>query len=155
MIRPNFSRIEETRPASIFLDTARFDAEQANIFRKLAVPVTLSALLRPGSVMGHDDHGLPLVFARDKQGVVRCFLNACMHKGSKLVETCEAQKAGKMTCPYHAWTFGLDGTLIAVPREETFDNLDKASRHLKELPVREEGGIVWVMLDKNAAPDFF
>lgn len=150
-----FHTIEETRPASIFLDPARFEAEQATIFRKRAIPVTLSALLpEPGSVMGHDDHGVPLVFTRDKQGVVRCFLNACMHKGSKLVETCEARRAGKMTCPYHAWTFGLDGALIAVPREETFENLDKAERHLAELPVREEGGLVWVMLDRAAEPDF-
>jgi phenylpropionate dioxygenase-like ring-hydroxylating dioxygenase large terminal subunit len=63
-------------------------------------------------------------------------------------------KAARMTCPYHAWTFGLDGKLLAVARPETFANLDKASRNLAELPAREHGGIIWVMLDRHAEPDF-
>jgi phenylpropionate dioxygenase-like ring-hydroxylating dioxygenase large terminal subunit len=59
-----------------------------------------------------------------------------------------------MTCPYHAWSFGLDGKLLAVARAETFENLDKSSRNLAELPAREHGGIIWAMLDRHAQPDF-
>lgn len=147
--------IDARRPASIFLDQERFDLEQANIFRKFAVPVTVSSLLpRKGSVIAHDSYGVPLLITRDTEGQVRAFLNACTHKGSKLVEDCETHLTKKLTCPYHAWTFGLDGRLVAVPREETIANFDKKDRGLAELACREAGGIVWVMLDQNAEPDF-
>jgi phenylpropionate dioxygenase-like ring-hydroxylating dioxygenase large terminal subunit len=146
--------IDERRPASIFLDGARFDQEQKSVFRRFAAPVTVSALLPAGSALAHDLYGVPLLLTRDKSGAARAFLNACMHKGSKLVEGCEAHKTNKLTCPYHAWTFALDGRLVAVPREETIANFDKADRPLAELACKEAGGLIWVMLDRSAKPDF-
>ena len=149
------SRLDARRPASIFTDDARYALEQARVFRKLPVPVTLSVMLaKPGSVLAHDGYGVPLVLTRDKEGKVRAFLNACQHKGSKLVETCEPKSANRLTCPYHAWTYGLDGRLAGVPREETFANLDKSAHDLAQLPCAESGGIVWVILDRHAEPDF-
>lgn len=148
-------QIEVTRPVSIFLSQERFDAEQDAIFKKRAIPLTISALLpEPGMAMGHESTGLPLIVSRDRDGKVHVFLNACQHKGAKLLETCEPVKSGRMTCPYHAWTFGVDGKLIGVARAETFINLDKSKRNLAELPSREQGGIIWVMLDRHAEPDF-
>lgn len=148
-------QIEVTRPVSIFLSQERFDAEQDAIFKKRAIPLTISALLpEPGMAMGHESTGLPLIVSRDRDGKVHVFLNACQHKGAKLLETCEPVKSGRMTCPYHAWTFGVDGKLIGVARAETFINLDKSKRNLAELPSREHGGIIWVMLDRHAEPDF-
>ena len=147
--------IEASRPTSIFLDQARFDLEQKQIFRRFGVPVTVSALLpTPGSAIAHDGYGVPLLLTRDKQGVARAFLNACMHKGSKLVEDCAPHKTNKIGCPYHAWTYGLDGKLVGVPREETMANFDKSKRGLAELACREAGGFIWVMLDRYATPDF-
>lgn len=148
-------RIEATRPASIFVSQERYDLEQAHIFRKRAVPLASSALLpEPGMAMGHESTGLPLIVSRDRAGEVHVLLNACQHKGSKILETCEPVKAGRMTCPYHAWTYGVDGKLIGVARPETFLNLDKSKRNLTELPSREQGGIIWAMLDREAEPDF-
>jgi phenylpropionate dioxygenase-like ring-hydroxylating dioxygenase large terminal subunit len=109
--------IEASRPATIFTDDARYALEQEKVFRRLPVPVTLSArLAEPGTVLAHDGYGVPLVLTRDKDGQVRAFLNACQHKGSKVVETCEPHKAGRLVCPYHAWTYKLDGQLMGVPR---------------------------------------
>lgn len=148
-------QIEATRPATIFTSQERFDLEQAHIFQKRALPLTISALIaEPGTAMGHESTGIPLIVSRDREGKVHVFLNACQHKGAKLLETCEVVKTGRMTCPYHAWTFGVDGKLIGVARAETFLNLDKSKRNLAELPSREQGGIIWVMLDRNAEPDF-
>lgn len=145
----------ETRPASIFIDPARFDQEQERIFRRLAVPVTLSAVLpEPGSVVAHDGYGLPLLIARGRDGTVRAFLNACKHKGAKLVEDCEHHKMGRFTCPYHSWTYGLDGKLLAVARADAFDAIDKADYALTQLACREFGGIVWVSLNRHVEPDF-
>ena len=147
--------IEASRPASIFLSDERFQLEQAKVFRALPVPVTLSVMLaEPGMAMGHDGYGVPLVLTRDREGVAHAFLNACQHKGSKVVESCEPMRAGRLICPYHAWAYGLDGKLVGVPREETFANLDKSTRGLAELPCRESGGIIWVHLDPKATPRF-
>jgi len=147
--------IEASRPATIFTDDARHALEQAQVFRRLPVPVTLSArLAEPGTVLAHDGYGVPLVLTRDKDGQVRAFLNACQHKGSKVVETCEPHKAGRLVCPYHAWTYKLDGQLMGVPRQETFAGLDKSTRPLAQLPCKESGGLIWVILDRHAPADF-
>src|SRR5579859_2991562 len=148
-------QIEATRPVSIFTGQDRYDREQACVFRRTAVPVMLSTMIaEPGTAIAHDGYGVPMIIARDRQGMVRAFLNACQHKGSKLIEGCDPVKASRLSCPYHAWTYGLDGTLVGVARAETFLNLDKSKRNLVELPSREAGGFIWVMLDRAAEPDF-
>ncbi|CAN5257564.1 aromatic ring-hydroxylating dioxygenase subunit alpha [soil metagenome] len=147
--------IEATRPNAIFTGQARYDAEQARIFRRFPVPVTLSALLpEPGMVVAHEGYGLPLLISRTKSGEVKAFINACQHKGSKLLEDCEVRKAGRLTCPYHAWTYTTDGKLIGVARNDAFANFDKTQRNLKELPAREWGGVIYVQLDGAPDPDW-
>lgn len=147
--------IDDRRPASIFTDQARFDLEQARLFRRLPVAVAVSDRLRePGSVIAHDGYGVPLLISRAKDGEVRAFLNACKHKGAKLVDDCERHKASRLTCPYHAWTYALDGSLVGVPREETLKNFDKREFGLTRVPCREFGGLIWVILDPEAEPDF-
>ena len=147
--------LEATRPNAIFTGRERFDAEQARIFRRYPAPVTVSALLpEPGMVVAHDGYGVPLLISRTKSGEIKAFLNACQHKGSKLLEDCEVHKRGRVTCPYHAWTYGIDGKLIGVARNEAFLNLDKSERGLVELPAREWGGIVYVQLDRTREADW-
>ncbi len=148
-------RIDDRRPASIFIDPARFALERDNLLRRQPVAVSLSCLLAtPGSVLAHDGYGVPILLTRDREGQVRAFLNVCRHKGSKIVETCEPHKAGRVTCPYHAWTYGLDGRLVGLPREETFPSVDKADYGLVPLHCQEAGGFIWVILDRHAEPDF-
>ncbi|MET0364472.1 MAG: aromatic ring-hydroxylating dioxygenase subunit alpha [Sphingobium sp.] len=147
--------IDARRPTSIFLSQDRYDLEQEKLFRALPVPVTLSALIRePGSVIAIDSYGIPLLVTRARDGEVRVFLNACTHKGSKLIEDGEPHATARLTCPYHAWTYGLDGKLIGVPRSETIANFCKEDRPLARLPAREAGGLVWVGLDRKRDYDF-
>jgi len=147
--------IDARRPATIFLDQAHYTLEQERIFRRLPTVIAPSAALpEPGSVMAHDGYGIPVLLTRDREGTVRAFLNACMHKGAQLTKECTAQKAGSITCPFHAWTFALDGRLIGVPRQETLAHFSKASRPLTRLPCLETGGLIWVILNPDAKPDF-
>lgn len=147
--------IKASRPTAMFLDDGVFQKERERVFRRLPVAITVSAALpEPGSLLPHDGYGVPLLLSRDRDGVAHVFLNACMHKGATLVSGCESQKGARITCPYHAWSWRLDGKLAGVARAETFECLDKAERNLVELPSREIGGIVWAILDRHAEPDF-
>nr|WP_314524834.1 aromatic ring-hydroxylating dioxygenase subunit alpha [uncultured Brevundimonas sp.] len=146
--------LAETRPNAIFTSQAQFDLEQEKLFSRYPVPVTLSALLaEPGTVIANDGYGIPLLITRARDGVIRAFINACQHKGSKIVEDCEVHKQGRLSCPYHAWTYALDGKLVGVARADMFKDLDKSERNLKELPAREWGGVVYVQLD-GREPDW-
>ena len=147
--------IRATKPAADFTDPAVFEREKARIFRKFPVVMGPSARMpEPGSVMAHDGYGVPVVLTRDRAGVVRAFLNACTHKGAELTTECAAHKTSTLSCPFHAWTFSLDGRLIGVPRQETLLDFDKDSRPLVSLPCKEIGGLIWAILDPKAPADF-
>ncbi|WP_231738620.1 aromatic ring-hydroxylating oxygenase subunit alpha [Sphingomonas sp. CCH9-F2] len=137
-----------TRPNAIFTGRERFDAEQANIFQKHAVPVALAAVLpEPGSVVAIEAYGKPLLVTRTRADEIKVFINACQHKGAKLVEDCAVHKQGRMVCPYHAWTYGLDGKLIGVARSDMFEGVMKDQRGLKELPSVVWGGVIYAQLN--------
>jgi len=143
-----------TRPNAIFTGQDRYDREQERIFRRFPVPVTCSALLEPGSIVANDSYGFPMLVSRTRDGTIKAFVNACQHKGSKIIEDCAVHKQSRMTCPYHAWTYGIDGKLIGVSRSEAFQGLDKNQRGLIELEAREWGGIVYVQLNRDIPADW-
>ncbi len=147
--------IKKTRPASIFLDQKHFDLEQRSVFRRLPVPLMPSSRLpEPGSAVAFDGYGMALLVVRDKEGQIGLYYNACQHKGSKLIEDCKVHKLSRLVCPYHSWTYALDGKLLGAARSELFEEFDKSEYHLPTLPVREHAGIIWGVLDRAIDPDW-
>ena len=141
--------------AAVYTDPDRFVREMDCLFRAMPVAVAVSALLpKANGAVTHDGFGVPLILTRDGEERVHAFLNVCRHRGTRLLDADEVVSAPRIICPYHAWAYAGDGRLTGLPRPETFPGLDKETRRLMELPVREAGGMIWVGLDRNRDYDF-
>ena len=97
------------------------------LLRRLPVPFCPSAALRePGAYVARQAAGVPILAVRGKDGKVRAFRNACRHRG--LAEVASGMGCAKaFVCPYHGWTYGLDGRLARVQHERGFPDLDKST----------------------------
>src|ERR1700722_10960288 len=131
---------------TVYMDELRWNAEVKEIFLKLPIVVCLTSQLKEaGSFVTFEAVSTPLLAVRGKDGVARVFLNSCSHRGAPVsVERCGIAK--RLTCPYHAWTYDLNGSLIAITEQHTFGNVRKEQLGLVELPSEEAGGFVWAIL---------
>lgn len=100
-----------------------------------------------GDALVFDWLGLPLVTMRDKTGAVGTFMNVCRHRGMRLVQDEGQQQLRSLVCPYHNWTYGLDGALRNIPRNESFVDLDLNQLNLVAIPTEVRHGLIWVQLE--------
>ena len=133
----------ETLPPACYTDPAFFARETERIFcvhwnlvcRADEVP-------EPGDYVAIDLAGMPAIVLRDDDGALRAFANTCRHRGSRLVS--ENGNAKAIFCPYHGWSYGLDGRLIAAAGMEKARNFDPADFGLISLRVAEWSGFVFL-----------
>jgi len=92
----------------------------------------------------------PVVIVRDGDGELRAFLNVCRHRGSVIVKEPGAGKT--LQCPYHAWTYGLDGSLRSAPRADREESFEPGELGLRPVQVDTWGPFVFVNADLDAAP---
>src|SRR3954470_703740 len=140
-------------PVANYLDPALFEAEKALLFRRVPLPLALSCeLVGANSHKAIDVAGTPVVITRDAQGAVHAMLNVCRHRGA---EVCPAGigRSRTLTCPYHAWSYRMDGSLAGVYGASTFGDFDKDARGLVRLPVEERLGLIFVCLTPGAPMD--
>jgi phenylpropionate dioxygenase-like ring-hydroxylating dioxygenase large terminal subunit len=118
--------------------------EEEHIFASVPQLVALSCELPDtGSVLTEMVGPAPVVLVRGGDNRVRAFLNVCRHRGSPVeLERCATRRS--LMCPYHGWTYGFDGELLAISDTVAFPGVDPSTRGLVSLPVLEVGGMVFV-----------
>ena len=137
-------------PVSHYLSHERFEAECA-LIRRYPTPFCPSAALpEQGSYLARMAAGNPIVVTRDSDGAVRAFMNACRHRGMQVAEGSGCAKA--LSCPYHGWTYGLDGSLKGIPGQSGFPELDRSEHGLKAVAAIERGGIIYVQQEGDIDP---
>ncbi|MEV4324649.1 ring-hydroxylating oxygenase subunit alpha [Microbispora rosea] len=107
-------------------------------------------LVSPGSYVSATVAGMPIAIVRDRDGSLRAFYNVCKHRAHELLTGSGTTR--NIVCPYHAWTYGLDGQLKAARRADKMETFDKNEICLDQVRVEEFGGFVYVNLDPGAAP---
>ncbi|MFT6599426.1 MAG: phenylpropionate dioxygenase-like ring-hydroxylating dioxygenase large terminal subunit [Alloalcanivorax sp.] len=138
-------------PVDRYLDGDRTERELA-LLRHRPQPVAASSELpAAGAWLARDRLGIPLLLVRQEDGAVHAFLNVCRHRGARLLEEGGGDSARAFVCPYHAWTYRLDGTLKGLPQAFGFPCLNKAESGLRRLAARERAGLIWVIGDPDLA----
>jgi len=140
-----------TLPSRYFYDRKIFDREVESIFRKSWHFVCHDSEIREqGDFVKFDMLGQSVLLVRGADGVVRALHNVCRHRGTQLVQARRGKLANMITCPYHAWSYNLDGGLRHAPRCESLDDFDKAEFGL--VPVRTEcfAGFHFINFDPDA-----
>jgi phenylpropionate dioxygenase-like ring-hydroxylating dioxygenase large terminal subunit len=138
-------------PARFYTDPEILRVEEEVIFRRSWIPIgRVDAVANPGDYFTYDLAGTPIVVSRDKQGTLRALSAACLHRFMPVVEG--AGNRTSFQCPYHLWTYGLDGGLIGAPEMEQAAGFDKRDCRLPEIRMEVWEGFVFVNLDPDAAP---
>ncbi len=140
-----------TLPWSWYSDPAVLQLEQERIFRRSWQYVgRTDELPQQGSYVATRIGDVPVLLVRDEDGALRAFLNVCRHRGSLLCEGTGTRAT--IQCPYHAWTYALDGSLTAAPRLANEGEADLAELGLVALPLGTWGPLVFVCPDPHATP---
>jgi phenylpropionate dioxygenase-like ring-hydroxylating dioxygenase large terminal subunit len=137
-------------PIDNYRSAERYRAELDLVLRRGPVGFCPSAALaEPGAFVAREAAGTPIVAVRGRDGEVRAFLNSCSHRGAQVA--CESTGCVRaLVCPYHGWTYGLDGTLKGVPHGRGFPDLDQGRSGLVPLAAFERGGVVFVSQQRPA-----
>lgn len=142
-----------TLEGSCYTAPAVFGQEADRIFSRQWLAVgRASALAVPGQYRLVTVGKESLILVRDRSGVLRAHYNVCRHRGSRLCEQPSGELPGTIQCPYHAWTYGLDGRLVGVPDQRELEGFDKARYGLAQAHVAEWEGFVFLNLADSPEP---
>ena len=140
-------------PVSAYTDEALATREWDEFFASRPQLVGLSGdLPEPGSFITTNDLGPPVIATRDADGAFHAFVNSCRHRGAVLVEEPRGTSR-RLVCPFHAWTYDSEGTLVGLPKKDHFGEVDTECLSLVELPALEWNGLLYVHPDVDGTID--
>jgi len=142
-----------TLPGRYFTSPDIFQEETERLFRADWLAVDREErVANPGDYFLLDVAGESILILRDQQGTVRAFYNVCRHRGSRICETGSGRLSETIQCPYHAWTYALDGRLIGAPATNDLEGFRKQDWPLHPVAVALWEGFIFINLARNPAP---
>jgi phenylpropionate dioxygenase-like ring-hydroxylating dioxygenase large terminal subunit len=145
----------ESLPPELYWRPDVYALELERIFRRdWSCVGHVDQVRAPGDWLKVDLAGEPLVVVRDANGALRALSRVCRHRSIDLLCESEAARgsAARFECPYHLWTYGLDGRLLGAPEMRGAVGFERASVRLPEFPLEVWQGYIFVCLDPGAAP---
>ena len=136
----------KTLPQRYFISPTIFAKEQDKIFSRQWVLVGhQSQIAEAGDYFTAEVAGESLIIVRDKHGAIHGFYNVCRHRGSRLIENRNGQCAS-IQCPYHAWTYALNGRLVGAPHMDETPGFNKVAYSLRQAQLGLWDGFIFVNL---------
>jgi phenylpropionate dioxygenase-like ring-hydroxylating dioxygenase large terminal subunit len=134
----------------LYTDPEIFEEEMTKIFERTWVWVAHeSELPKPGSFKMAHVGRQPVIVARNRKGAINTLLNRCRHRGASVCEKPQGEANG-FTCPYHAWSYSLDGQLRGIPYPEGYEGvMDKSEMSLRKLRTESYGGMVFATFNDD------
>ena len=139
-------------PSDIYTSQEHYDAEVEALFLDQPLVFALSgALPDKGCYFTVDIFGTPILLSRNTKGQVKALTNMCRHRGVRVMDG--HGRTRRFVCPFHAWSYDLDGNLAGIPTSEAFEGMCKEDKGLIELPVAEGYGLIVGRLRPGAPVD--
>jgi Rieske 2Fe-2S family protein len=136
-----------TLPGRYYTDPDLFRTEQERVFERMwFCAVRCADLDGPGTFRTVQVGRESVLVIRSRTGALKAFLNVCRHRGAQLCTEEQGHVRRNLRCPYHAWTYDLDGALIAAPHLTRMPDVDRSAYGLLEVGLREWLGYAWVCL---------
>lgn len=140
-----FRQGARTLPGERYASPAIFAEEAERLFAREWCCVGRAArLARPGDYILREIAGESLIVLRDGGGAARAFFNVCRHRGTRLCREESGRFSETIQCPYHAWTYGIDGRLVGAPHMQDVAGFDKSDYPLHAAAVAEWEGFLFV-----------
>src|SRR5918999_442467 len=152
--RPYSGLVSHDRVAGrLYTDPEIFEQEMTRIFETTWIWVAHdSELPKPGTFKSTYVGRQPVIVTRDRKGNVRTLLNRCRHRGASLCERPRGEANG-FTCPYHAWSYGLDGRLRGIPYPDGYEGvMEKRDLSLRTLRTESYGGMIFASYNDDVEP---
>ena len=138
--------------SSLYSDPAIYDEEIERIFYKTWVWVAhASEIPNANDYITTHIGPQPVIVNRDKSGTVRVMVNRCRHRAATICEKRRGNSPG-FVCPYHAWTYGVDGSLKGLPLPKGYKDFDKGDYGLIQLRVEQYNGMIFASFNADAPP---
>ena len=153
IMRPRTAFGQHTLSREYFTSEEIFRAERERIFhRSWLLAGHVSQVASPGSFFLFELDGESVMVVRDTDGTVRAFHNLCRHRGSRLCLSSHGELGQVIQCPYHAWTYSLDGALRTAPNMSEVAGFDEQDYPLKPVALAEWQGLLFLNLAPEPVP---
>ncbi len=144
---------QRTLPRRYYVSSDVYGEEQERIFAQRWLCVGRQGeLAEPGDYVLRTVAGESVIVVRGQDGAVRAFYNVCRHRGTRLCTAEHGRLSETIQCPYHAWTYTLDGTLIGAPHMNEVPGFDKRDYPLHPVALAAWEGFLFINLARDPEP---